>query len=275
MKKLLSILGTIILTGTATTSIISCKAKNVDVIDYDNNNLQTDMATMFNIVTKVSNNINQYGNSANLRDSKLQPQFDSFYDEATAENSKIEISDSIEKYKDGIVIITNGFKSIFDNINLKIKNEYSNFYPNSEPLTWQKDRDKFFLNYVNLDEIKKITSDDITNVKAAQLEYSFVLKLSYKNLEQDIPFTLSFLISNDPKKIDNLLKGVIQKISQILNNFFKNYTSVIVDKNSDFRSIYDNFQVNYTRDSMQLENIFVRNLRNAIRDDLTIENNVK
>ncbi|WP_425379598.1 lipoprotein [Spiroplasma endosymbiont of Stenodema calcarata] len=51
MKKLLSILGTIILTGTATTSIISCKAKNVDVIDYDNNNLQTDMVTMFNIVT--------------------------------------------------------------------------------------------------------------------------------------------------------------------------------------------------------------------------------
>lgn len=53
------------------------------------------------------------------------------------------------------------------------------------------------------------------------------------------------------------------------------YVNVVVDKNKDFKSIYDNFQVNYVGDVKSLDDIFVNKLRQNIRDDKTISSKLK
>ncbi|WP_338965723.1 MULTISPECIES: hypothetical protein [unclassified Spiroplasma] len=51
--------------------------------------------------------------------------------------------------------------------------------------------------------------------------------------------------------------------------------NVVVDKTNEFKSIYDNFQVNYVGDVKSLDDIFVTKLRQNIRDDKTISLQLK
>ncbi|MBW1241701.1 MAG: hypothetical protein EIB84_02255 [Spiroplasma poulsonii] len=90
-----------------------------------------------------------------------------------------------------------------------------------------------------------------------------------------MPFTISFLISNDIQKISKLVNGTIEEVTKVLVNYFKNYVNVVVDKTNEFKSIYDNFQVNYVGDVKSLDDIFVTKLRQNIRDDKTISLQLK
>lgn len=131
------------------------------------------------------------------------------------------------------------------------------------------------LNYIDLDKIGKLTNTPVTGVKAVQLQYKFVLNLSFKNFNHLMPFTITYIITNEPEKIQKLLQNSIQTMTKILIKFFNNYQKVAIDSNDKFRSIYTNFQINYNMVVKPLDDIFVSNLKNMIREDSEIEQAVR
>lgn len=44
------------------------------------------------------------------------------------------------------------------------------------------------------------------------------MNLNYKKLDQKMPFTISFLISNDIQKINKLVNGKIEEVTKVLVN---------------------------------------------------------
>ncbi len=46
-------------------------------------------------------------------------------------------------------------------------------------------------------------------------------------------------------KLKKILEKSITKIKKYLINFFNNYENVIIDQNNEFKSIYDDFEINY------------------------------
>ncbi|WHQ36686.1 lipoprotein [Spiroplasma sp. SV19] len=275
MKKLLTILGALTITTVGTVNIVSCTVRPNDNSSDTNGSMQNDMAILTKIASKVSKNINDYANNGNLKDSNAYPQLDSFYDLVSESQPSIEISASSGDHKEGLSIIKNGLKVVFENVNQQIKDEYSNYYINTMPLSFEETRDKFVLNYINLTKVAEITGTDISNLKTVQLQYSFMLNLDYKKLNQKMPFTISFLISNDIEKIGKLVNGTIAEVTKVLVSYFKDYMNIVIDKNNDFKSIYNNFQVNYVGDVKALDDIFVTKLGQNIKDDSTISLKLK
>ena len=274
MRKLLTILTISVITTSGTVNMVGCYKKNV-VNDYDNSNLQNDMISLTKIASKVSSVITDYDNNGNVKDSNAFPELTAFYDLVNKDQSTVELDQTNPNISSGLENIENGFRSVFDNLNFEIIREYSNYYLDTVPLTFDKNQTKFVLNYIDLDKIGKLTNIPVAGVKAVQLQYKFVLNLSFKNLNQLMPFTVTYIITNKPEEIQKLLQNSIQVVTKILIKFFNNYQKVVIDNDDKFRLLYTNFQINYNTDVKPLDEIFVNNLKKMIREDSEIEQAVR
>ncbi|MBW1241744.1 MAG: hypothetical protein EIB84_02510 [Spiroplasma poulsonii] len=181
------------------------------------------MINLTKISSKVSSVITDYDNNSNLKDSNAFSELTPFYDLVNKDQQSIELDKTDPKISLGLENVENGFRSVFDNLNFEIIREYSNYYLNTVPLTFDKKQSKFTLNYIDLDKIGKLTNTPVAGVKAVQLQYKFVLNLSFKNLNQLMPFTITYIITNEPEKIQKLLQNSIQTMTKILIRFFNNY----------------------------------------------------
>lgn len=251
-------------------NMISCHKQKNDGLDT-NSSLQNDMLTFTKIASKVSSIITDYDNNGNLKDSETSSKLTAFYDLVNADQQQAEINSSDPNLSLGLENIKNGFRSIFDNLNFQITQEYSNYYLDTVPLTFLHEQSKFILNYIDLEKIGKLTGTSVEGVKAVQLQYNFMLNLRFKNLNQEMPFTITYIITNKTDIIKKLLQNSIQEITKILINFFNNYQEVIIDTNDNFASIYNNFQINYSSDVRPLDNIFFSHLKTMIKTSSSID----
>ncbi|WP_425380095.1 hypothetical protein [Spiroplasma endosymbiont of Stenodema calcarata] len=270
MKKLLTLLGISVMMTGGSINMISCHKQKNDGLDT-NSSLQNDMLTFTKIASKVSSIITVYDNNGNLKDSETSSELTAFYDLVNADQKQVEINSSDPNLSLGLENIKNGFRSIFDNLNFQITQEYSNYYLDTVPLTFLHKQSKFILNYIDLEKIGKLTGTSVEGVKAVQLQYNFMLNLRFKNLNQEMPVTMTYIITNKTDIIKKLLQNSIQEITKILINFFTNYQEVIIDTNDNFASIYNNFQINYSSDVRPLDNIFFSHLKTMIKTSSSID----
>ncbi len=162
--------------------------------------------------------------------------------------------------------------AFFNNINREIANKYSNYYPNSFPLNIGPDSVNFILNFIYVEKLGKLAYINPKGLKAVRLDFKFDVNIKFKKLETVVPFLIQYTITNDIDKMQKILKAVVEKISNSIIKFFNEKMSgdIIVYKHEAFKSIYDNFDLNYAYDHSMLDAIVQRELEEGLKKDDTL-----
>ncbi|WP_425379575.1 hypothetical protein [Spiroplasma endosymbiont of Stenodema calcarata] len=178
----------------------------------------------------------------------------------------MELTDN--KVEPALLTIVNGFMAIFDNINREIRDQYSNYYPNSMPITSDNNTRKFTLNYVDINKLGTLSNIDTNGLKGVRLDFRLEAKIQFKTLQTRVPFLFQYTITNDANRMQKILDAVTGKISTAIVKFFKtNAGDIIVDKNLAYKKIYDNFDLNYASDHSMLDDIVQNELNTALQAD--------
>ncbi len=83
-----------------------------------------------------------------------------------------------------------------------------------------------------------------------------------------MPFTLQYTITNDAVRMQKILTAVTGVVSKAIVKFFNaNDNDIIVDQNSAYQRIYDNFDLNYASDHSMLDTIVQNELSTALQAD--------
>ncbi len=88
-------------------------------------------------------------------------------------------------------------------------------------------------------------------------------------------FTVTYVITNEPYEIKKILEKSIAKIKKYLINFFNNYENVIIDQNNEFKSIYDDFEINYNTNVKPLDKIFIQQFNEKIKKNNAINQEIR
>ncbi|KAI92925.1 hypothetical protein [Spiroplasma melliferum] len=278
MKKLFIIFSVVGLFITGITSkITSCRMIKYRDANYSNSNLQNDMLIWMKIASDISNEITNYDNNGNIKNSNEFPELNQFYNLVNQHNQSLVLDRSNAQINLGLRKFQNEFKEIFQKLNVKISETYQNYFNTLEkkPLYHLEEEDKFTLTYVDLDKINKLTNTATTGVRAVQIQYEFMLDLSFKSLRQMRPFTVTYVVTNEPNEIKKILEKSIEKIKKYLINFFNNYEDVIVDQNNEFKSIYDDFEINYNNNVKPLDKIFIKQFNEKIKKNNAINQEIR
>ncbi|RUO85971.1 lipoprotein [Spiroplasma endosymbiont of Megaselia nigra] len=214
MKKLLSILGVIGLTISGASNVIACKQgkKEEKDLNEENNN---DIKTWNKIMQETKNN---FLNQMKKEDMVFEINQSKLYDEVSeTEQNKTKDLQGTER---NIIeqIIQNNFK----NINDKIKEEYSNFYYDHDPIKIVENTDTFTIN--NIDPkaysiIKKIPVDDTNKIKAINITYEFQIEITYKKIVQNFNNKFEFIFTTNKNFILNKISELVDYITQKINQF--------------------------------------------------------
>lgn len=106
-----------------------------------------------------------------------------------------------------------------------------------------------------------------------RLDFRVEVKVQFKKLETRSPFLIQYTITNDKTKMEKIVAVVTGAISKAIMKFFSAMDeNIIVDQNSAFRSIYENFDLNYAFDHTMLDAIVQNQLSTAVQADTELGN---
>lgn len=258
MKKILSILGVVSLITTWASDVIACKKEKTSV---DNNFLEknNDLEIWNTIQKKVVNNfLNQMTKEKTvfeINNSKL-------YSKVSNAKESIDI-EKIEDTESNLVrqiIISNLTK-----INNEIKNEYSNFYYNYEPIKIKQDTGKFTINYIDPQAysiIKNIPINETNNIKAINIKYDLQFELNYKKTTNVFNHIFDFIFTTNKNFILDKISKSVNYIKEKINKFCKNEINCKIkydNQNNQLKDSFNDFSIfNNTANTNKIINNYIK-----------------
>ncbi|WP_425379454.1 lipoprotein [Spiroplasma endosymbiont of Stenodema calcarata] len=161
MKKLLSIFTTVSLLTPTVNTIISCNKAHKYIPDDDSNNIGNDIEIMNNINARVKKHLDEWWKAkAKIDITKYPDQVEKFKELVTSlktNDDQVLTGAAIREWRFLDQLYT-GFETEFNNLNYEIKNEYSNYYINTMPLSLDSNDISFTLQNINFDNLALILS---------------------------------------------------------------------------------------------------------------------
>ncbi|MBH8623465.1 MULTISPECIES: hypothetical protein [Spiroplasma] len=271
MKKILTLLMGLSLTTTAVNTIISCTIKsNPEQADGGGLDYQGDLKILNTITKHIADSFQQYATEKTLIDINDYsiPEFENLFSMVSAAKPFQKLDRNDQQVEPALSALVNGFLAVFDNLNRKIADDYSNYYPDSVPMATDQSDMKFTLNYIDINKLGTLTNVDTNGLKGVRLDFKLQLKVKFKSLEPGMPFTFQYAITNDGVRMKKILTAVTGAVSKAIVKFFNtNGGDIIVNQNSAYRNIYDNFDLNYAYDHSMLDTIVQNELSTALQAD--------
>ncbi|AOX44070.1 hypothetical protein S100390_v1c07340 [Spiroplasma sp. NBRC 100390] len=266
MKKLLNIFGTIFLIFTMINVVIGCKPKGTVTHETDEDSDQTkDVEVLHEIINEISDNFTNYSiNNSYINSEQHKTQFAPFYGLALKDKSKVNIMATTEGVDEAIAIINDGFESVFDDLNREIQAKYSNFYFAMEPMTLERDKITYTLQYIDVAKLGEIAKITVENTNAVALHYNVNYTVRYKKLVSAQQFTLKYIITDNLDIMTPLLNGTIEAVSIVIRDYFAN-NKIILSETSAYKTLYNNFDINYAQEHARLDNLVQFQLNNDLK----------
>ncbi|AOX43690.1 hypothetical protein S100390_v1c03470 [Spiroplasma sp. NBRC 100390] len=278
MKKLLTLLGISALTTTGVGTIVGCHQYS-QLEEDPNIGIAKDAEILNKISQRASNGFLDYIRTKNIIDStEYQTQFDNLYTMVDKDKQNVPIMLTDLKVEPALSILSTGFMASFNNINNAIINDYSNYYINTTPLAIVPNSLTYHLNFIDVEQLAVISDPTIKNVHAVRLDFNFKFEVHFKTLVSFSEYSMQYIITDNPTVMKKVLAGFISKISKVVVAFFNKEGTFQIDKNNDFKSVYDNFNVNYTSNFTDLDNIIFTKLKKVLTEDVnlkTFSDNIK
>ncbi|WHQ36573.1 hypothetical protein [Spiroplasma sp. SV19] len=251
MKKVLALLGTCSLITTGVTTVISCSTKPDVNPAEDDNDIRKDLDVLLSIMNEAHTAFLNYANEKavlNIDDYKI-PELNQLFGLVNSSKKEDDLDLKTVFGEQINNFFENNFKSVFDNINRQIANEYSNYYVDSMPFTFKTSPSTLKVNYVDLTQLEKLTTEPIKDLKAVVVNYSFGYTGSFKTLTNPTRFNIKYVITNNPNLIKTLMLDLTNKIGKVLIDFINKNPEIIIDQNVAFKETYEKFSVYYKHDT--------------------------
>ncbi|AOX44312.1 hypothetical protein S100390_v1c09760 [Spiroplasma sp. NBRC 100390] len=270
MKKLLVILGVFDVSVVSPNLLTSCVIKPI-ISQIDNGiDYQGDLRILNEITKKISTMLQKYAIEKTLidiNDYSIQ-EFEKLFTMMTSNKTQEELKLDDKNIAAALNALVNGFMAVFNNVNRDVANQYSNYYINTMPLKVDEKDYQFMLNYIDVTKLGSLVNVDVNNLKGVRLDFRVEVKIQFKTLETRVPFLIQYIITNDKAKMEEILTAVTGAVSKAIVKFFNSMEeNIIVDQNSAFQSIYNNFDLNYASDHSMLDAIVQRELDAALHAD--------
>ncbi|WP_424526448.1 hypothetical protein [Spiroplasma endosymbiont of Glossina fuscipes fuscipes] len=271
MKKLLVILGVFNFSVVSPGLIIGCIAKP-NIMQTENNDIdyQGDLKILNEITKKVSTVFQKYAMEKTLVDINdySTKELEKLFTMVNSKQTQWQLNLDNENVGSGLNALVNSFINVFDNVNREIADQYSNYYINAMPLSVDTKGYQFMLNYIDIAQLKSLVNIDVNDLKGVRLDFKLEVKVQFKTLETRIPFLVQYTITNDKAKMEEILTAVTGAVSKAIVKFFNSMEeNIIVDQNPAFRSIYENFDLNYAFDHTMLDAIVQKELNAVLQAD--------
>lgn len=276
MKKLLSLLSAVILTATGTSGIIACNKQDKKQINKEkqNNEQNNDLKTWNKLQLETNN---MFLNELKKEEMVYEINDSTLYTEVSNTNQ----SKNIDLTGTENNIITKIIINKLNDINNKIKNDYTNFYYNSEPI--KINQKTFTINYIDPKAYSIINNINVesNNVKAINITCNLQFQLTYKNIINNFNHNFDFIFTTNKIFILNKISELINYIIPKINEFYENennskikldYTNLELNGNIDMLDKTNNSKLvnNYNKDKFKK---FFKNIVKTDRKDFDFEIN--
>ncbi|AHF57851.1 hypothetical protein [Spiroplasma eriocheiris] len=261
MKKLLSFLGTVAISGTGLTTLVSCSAK---VSNNEENNNDQDILLAISKEVKALLNDNLF---KNYIDSDDDVNLQIIYDKVDNINDSYELDNTKPDDQKILNYLSDVVTKTITEVNQIIKKEYSNYYQNSDPIEYNSNDLKATIKYVDLQSLIKDLDIDIPGIENTKM-VGIELNLSYKvNLKELNKTDSLYKTSNITNNIDaaTLLNNKIYLVLQAeLDKFMTENTEIDLNKTAEFQKIYNSFDISSLSSiSDALKNKFQNFIKNS------------
>ncbi|UNF61630.1 MULTISPECIES: hypothetical protein [Spiroplasma] len=259
------------MTTTSVSTIVGCQ--HLQLAEEDPNiGAAKDAEILNKISQRASNAFLDYIRAKNIIDStEYQNQFSNLYTMVDKNNQKVPLSPTDENVKPALSILMAGFMASFNNINNAIISDYSNYYLKTPPLEIVPNSSTYSLSFIDVNQLAAISDPAIEDVHTVRIDFNFKFEVNFKTLTSSSEYSMQYIITDNPIVMKKVLTGVISKISKVIVDFFNKEGTFQIDKNNDFKSIYDDFNVNYTTNFTDLDNIIFTKLKKVLTDDATLK----
>ncbi|WHQ37173.1 lipoprotein [Spiroplasma sp. SV19] len=272
MKKLLSLLGVFALSTTGAITVVSCSSK-ADNNNGDGSEEIDDSHKDVEILNKISEKVRE--SFENL----------SFKEDIERNNPYMlvaytRVSDSIKTYQlndnnqDDLTIkneFLTTFRAVFDNVNREIKNEYSNYYPNSNPVSFKESDVMINLNFIDIQKLITLSGlPNMDGLQAVAININIKYAVKFKELVSDNEYHASFNMTTDLKKFNLVKGGALSYFNQNIIDFYKDKNQIDITI-GDFKTLYDTFNLDYKKDLTTIDNIYKKILTNFIQSNTNLK----
>lgn len=172
MKKLLTLVAIANLSGEFGTALVGCTANPETMIDDDTGSFKN-IEILDKISKQASDAFLEFSQNSSILNTNDHPDvdFDKLYALVTKNLSTKILNKTALDVIPVLNILDSKFNTAFNNINNVIRNDYSNYYVDSKPLTLLKSS-SYTLNYIDLVTLEKINGEkDLSNLKAGRVDF--------------------------------------------------------------------------------------------------------
>ncbi|WP_425380162.1 lipoprotein [Spiroplasma endosymbiont of Stenodema calcarata] len=249
MKKLLSLLGVFSLTVTSATAVVSCKPNSKE--EPDDNSQHTNI--LLELKQKAESKIKNLLKSYLYFDSKQNPLLANLYNKVNENDQNYELTAAVDH--EYIVFFNQILQKVVIVVNADLREEYSNYYLNSVPITLENEKINGRVNYVDLAKIKtQFPAADISDLQAVGILFSAIITIQFKNLTSHAWIGDKFEVTNNVPLYQSVQKLVSHNVLNVLQkNIFNTIKAIVLDKDTKyFKELYDEFNINYSKDNSVL-----------------------
>ncbi|WP_425380576.1 hypothetical protein [Spiroplasma endosymbiont of Stenodema calcarata] len=234
MKKLLSIFTTVSLLTPTVNTIIICNKAHKYIPDDDSNNNGNDIEIMNNINARVKKHLNEWWNTKTKIDITEYPdQMEKFKELVTNlkhNDGTILIGKAINEWRFLDQLVT-AFQTEFNNINREIKDEYSNYYHNTMPLSLEPNDISFTLHHINFDKLTKLLKvDDKTDNMGITINVNISYQVKFKSLEQRDKCSGLVVICNNLQALSGIQQNLENYFITFIDELFKKQQYEVIDE---------------------------------------------
>lgn len=245
MKKLLSVLGVVTLVGTSVSNITACHKKTtVKKEDTTARDLEVLSEIQTKAVTAITEKIKEkmYVDSGKNNLAKI-------YEKVDSGNSMYQLNLSNAEDKKLANYFINDFTKIFETVNYNLQNEYSNYFPNSMPLTFDEDRSVINVNFVNVEAIKNKFPVDINPepFSAVRIDFRAVVSINFKTLFSSFEISTIYNVTENTTALKVLSDKATTFLVKNIQEYFNKLENADFSTNDIFKPLYDQVQWDFSK----------------------------
>ncbi|WP_101519291.1 lipoprotein [Spiroplasma melliferum] len=245
MKKLLSVLGVVTLVGTSVPNITACHKKTtVKKEDTTARDLEVLSEIQTKAVTAITEKIKEkmYVDSGKNNLAKI-------YEKVDSGNSVYRLNLSNAEDKKLANYFINDFTKIFETVNYNLQNEYSNYFPNSMPLTFDEDRSVINVNFVNVEAIKNKFPVDINPEPfgAVRIDFKAVVSINFKTLFSSFEISTIYNVTENTTALKVLSDKATTFLIKNIQEYFNKLENADFSTNDIFKPLYDKVQWDFSK----------------------------
>lgn len=241
MKKLFSIFSAMTLIGATNPNVISCNNQNTGELEEDTST--TDLEMVNELKTSASSEISNYVKSRMYVDSNKN-NLAGLYEKVDSEeiNYKLDLKNSKDKALANYFI--NDFNTIFERVNHNLSSTYMNYFNNKSPLTFEKDKSKVEVNFINVEGLKNKFPVEINteSFKGVRVNLKAVVSTEYKKIFSSFEISVVYNVTENPSVLKELSSKATKSLLQKLKEYFHNLENVDFSTSDIFKTLYEEVQ---------------------------------